>query len=841
MRNTLLLALILLLGTTFASNGRQISADEAREIASEFFNTGTSASKRNLRQANTYPAHSTDSPGNASYYVFNEADNNGFIIVSADSRARTILAYSDHGNIDFDNMPPQLADLLNGYETQIRAIRDSDSAGDGEPRYNLSSVDQVVLETAHYHQGYPYNAKTPLFDGFHAPTGCSATAMAIVMKYHNWPPKSVGSYYWGGYLEQIPHDFNIKYDWDNILDSYTGEETPEQIDAIATLMLEAGISVDTQYGLYESGAWATMYGTFALKDRFRFHPMCRQLDWYLTSYGVNEDPYYSFDEWASMIRAEIDANRPVIYSAGIVNGHMFVCDGYDNNNLFHFNFGWGGSSDGFYSLTAILPDDQGYSPFTDSHTMIIGLKPEESDSETAPIVYIDSNAPGAGLYIFTDEVRTNEPFGISLQSLAYRAGSVELGCALTDGKGHIKQVMKNDTGTRREWTGIVTEPVEPEDMLVAVYREVGSTDWIEIPGWDGNNKCSVHNTDFYQPLTLKLNGLPLIIRVHDNDNYITNTYTQDETITVKKGLSYEMIFLCPDEQSNYRMEINGVRQNLLLYADGISSSLKGWYLSGKLIPDGECNELTVTRIPHSSLEDIEVFCAQEGTLESALQDKDLSTIGQLHISGKINNKDFGFAINNLPNLYNFDAFNATLEDSYFGYSDRPSIGSSTYYNQNTTLHSISLPHGVSWLSDISLRYAPRLAQVLIPESVSEIGNGAFHGDIALKTWYCFNPEPPAVENDFSSTPFWDATLYVPFGSKEKYLEHSIWKKFKNIIEFDPAGLGSVLVDTSSDSSVSVYNIQGVREYTGTNIDYARLGKGIHLLVKGNTVSKIYVK
>ena len=33
--------------------------------------------------------------------------------------------------------------------------------------------------------------------------------------------------------------------------------------------------------------------------------------------------------------------------------HAFICDGYDDNGLFHFNWGWSGSHNGFFAMSAL--------------------------------------------------------------------------------------------------------------------------------------------------------------------------------------------------------------------------------------------------------------------------------------------------------------------------------------------------------------------------------------------------------------------------------------------------------------------------------------------------------
>ena len=163
--------------------------------------------------------------------------------------------------------------------------------------------------------------------------------MAQVMKFHNWPPKGKGSF----------EDYSFegtKYDWDNMLDVYTADKySVTEANAVARLMLDCGKSVNMKYSSEASGAQSAMVG-LALMDYFDYDPSLR----------MHRREAYTTLQWDSLVYNELASGRPVYYSGASENGgHAFVCDGYQGNGFFHFNWGWGGSQDGYFRLYCLDP------------------------------------------------------------------------------------------------------------------------------------------------------------------------------------------------------------------------------------------------------------------------------------------------------------------------------------------------------------------------------------------------------------------------------------------------------------------------------------------------------
>ena len=308
------------------------------------------------------------------YYVFNNADEGGFVIVSGDDATEPILGYSDTGSFDAENIPVGMQELLNGYKQEIEYAR---ANGLG----NAKSVDvselteparQVIepLISTKWNQGTPYNLQCFTTDGQQAMTGCVATAFAQIMYYHKWPQSATTSIPAYSSYAALPA---TTFDWDNMLPTYTEHlsENDVQKNAAAALMAYCGHAVQMTYGTGSSGANTSLIIN-ALKNYF--------------GYANNATIIYREDfdanEWDERIYHELHRARPVVYSAKAEkSGHAFICDGYDGNGLFHINWGWGGLSDGYFRLQALNPNNQGtggsnnYCGYSLNQSVIIGISP----------------------------------------------------------------------------------------------------------------------------------------------------------------------------------------------------------------------------------------------------------------------------------------------------------------------------------------------------------------------------------------------------------------------------------------------------------------------------------
>ncbi len=318
-------------------------------------------------------------------YVFAPEGGDGFVILPADDVAQPLLAYSDSGEFELEGNPA-LQWWLSTYQEQIAAAANSPAKSSQLFRVSRPSIAPLIQ--TRWNQSAPYNDMTPEIGGKHAVTGCVATAMAQAMKYHNYPAKGTGthSYTWSTGGETLIFDYGATtFDWDNMLDTYDDSATQEQRDAVATLMKACGVSVDMDYTADESGAASVLIGP-SLIEYFGYDKGIWQ----------PERQYYGLEEWEDMIYSNLAEGLPVLYCGqGTAGGHQFICDGYSSDGFFHFNWGWGGLSDGYFQLTALDPPSLGIGGgaggFNSSQAVVLDMRPAQADSKATVLMYCSSN------------------------------------------------------------------------------------------------------------------------------------------------------------------------------------------------------------------------------------------------------------------------------------------------------------------------------------------------------------------------------------------------------------------------------------------------------------------
>jgi len=328
------------------------------------------------------------------YFVF-EKESKGFILVSADNVAVPILGETDSGVFDKDSMPPALVWLLETYEKQIEEAAKSGKTQDSEtkalweqsmlgsePLMAVSYPTQLLSTT--WSQSEPYNLKTPSDGGTRSVTGCVATAMAQIMKYHKYPSRGTGAsdaYETETKKISVPSvSFNTSYDYTNMLDNYpyTNSGTAVQREAVSTLMYHAGASVKMDYTNNSSGAFLD-YVAPALTQYFGYDNSIRYV--YSTASSI------SASDWKDLVIGQIENNSPVFYGGQNTvgtSGHAFVIDGYDNIiDKFYLNWGWNGNYNGFFELTALNPtNDRKYNA---RQVMIINIMPNKNGNTPSQI------------------------------------------------------------------------------------------------------------------------------------------------------------------------------------------------------------------------------------------------------------------------------------------------------------------------------------------------------------------------------------------------------------------------------------------------------------------------
>lgn len=307
-------------------------------------------------------------------YLFNKAEG-GYVIVSADDVAAPVLGYSDTGSLDPENLPANFLWWLNEYEEAIRTASEEGAT----PYVNISRADYAPiapLVKTLWNQGTPFNDLCPKIGTETTVTGCVATAMAQVIKYHNWPAQLTAeanfNYNWeAGGTALTWNAAGTTLDWDNMLDNYTsGNYTPAQANAVATLMKACGYSVEMDYDVASKGGSgaATFDVAEALIKYF--------------NYDKGTTPYFRMwfgkEKWEEMIYNNLRDCGPIVFSGSNASGgHAFVCDGYQSNGYYHINWGWSGMSDGYFLLSALDPANQGIggssAGYNNNQMVILGI------------------------------------------------------------------------------------------------------------------------------------------------------------------------------------------------------------------------------------------------------------------------------------------------------------------------------------------------------------------------------------------------------------------------------------------------------------------------------------
>lgn len=296
------------------------------------------------------------------YYVFNIDGAKGFIIVSGDDRAGDVLGYSDNQE-EFSEatMHSNIRSFLKVYEEEMQWIVDNVSDSDTSVSSRKSPTERVeILCKSRWGQDSPYNLYTPTVSGRKTPTGCVATAMAQVMYHHRWPQAAISGI--SGYTTRSGTELSdlpaITFDWANMRNTYNSNSSTASKNAVARLMQYCGYAVNMNYAPGGSGAY-TYWLPYIMESDFLYSSGAKTVD--------RLD--YSIDEWETLMYNELRANRPIVYTGytSAMEGHAFVCDGYDGNGLFHINWGWNGSLDGFFRLSLLNAGGTGTGGSTTSY------------------------------------------------------------------------------------------------------------------------------------------------------------------------------------------------------------------------------------------------------------------------------------------------------------------------------------------------------------------------------------------------------------------------------------------------------------------------------------------
>lgn len=441
----------LLTALPLASHAKDIKPLQAARIAERYIKLAPESFARSATRA---------ADGNTPYYIYNDARGQGFVIVSANDAMGEVLAYSTEGTLDTLNANPCVKLLLESYRQTYEVLKEGDAVvlkqshiahntADADTRSGLFTKTVAPLLKSRWGQEHPFNSLTG-----YPYSGCVATAVAQMMYYHKWPAQGKGrnEYTVNYYNTTKSADFSLShYDWNNMLPDYrypVNANTVQQ-NAVALLMNDVGVASFMQYTPSASGTQGAM-AYRALQNNFDYTVA------YVTK--AVEGP----TRFAEILRQELLNGCPVYlegHPAGSASGHAWVTDGFDENGLFHMNFGWEGQGDAYYSLTNLSVSQSGSEfqgkplAFNRAITAILahpnnGKHPDIDRSllESSPQLMFNE---GGSLTIKNTDGKTFNPMQtltVNMCSFVNRGNPFkgDIGVAVYDDEGNFHSVVYSD-------------------------------------------------------------------------------------------------------------------------------------------------------------------------------------------------------------------------------------------------------------------------------------------------------------------------------------------------------------------------------------------------------------
>jgi len=344
-----------MIGLSFETVAHPVDQEAAKAIAFKFMETN------DLQLSTTYRTEN----GDAALFVFNT--QKGFVIVAADDCETPIIGYSHDSQFDPNKVPIQLEEYLQDFvariqygienhivanETTARQWELVKSKGRLNDCKNARAMEPLI--TAQWHQGCLYNSLCPVIENApcdHAQVGCVAVAMAQIMHYWGYPTSGWGSHSYSFAGTMLTADFgNTTYEWDLMPEALSDSSSDVEINAVATLLYHCGIAVNMNY----SNTGSITNSQDVPDALIRYFNYSRHL-------YREKQANFTNDEWISLIKSNLDLRQPIFYAGSGSASHAFVCDGYDDNDLLHFNWGWGGNADGYFALGNLTPAGNNFS------------------------------------------------------------------------------------------------------------------------------------------------------------------------------------------------------------------------------------------------------------------------------------------------------------------------------------------------------------------------------------------------------------------------------------------------------------------------------------------------
>ena len=787
--------LVLLLALGYSSlQAKRITQWQAQQQAYSFWGKQMPQKAKAKSRAATTASHSD------AYYVFNN-DAGGFVIIAGDDAVTPVLGYTSTGSFDAENLPDGLKDLLKSYERQIAALGDSYQANQTATRAAFTG--EKLLNTAKWNQMAPFNKYTPN----NYVTGCVATAGAIVMKHHGYPAKGTGShsYTWNG--KTLTANFEHDYDWASMPAKYDGTNDAA-FDGVARLMADLGVAVEMQYAKNGSGAYIGNMIS-ALQTYFGYSKLT-----YLASVDDMEA-----EAWNAKLRGEIDANRPILYSASDASagGHSFIIDGYKDES-FSVNWGWGGYCNGFYQIGALNPESAG-KPTGDKYNMgqtaVIGLQPSDGTEKISGMGFLTNVGGLKMLNMNVTDVKKGQQGGIFCAPIGNTGDQPftgEVDVALMNAKGEMREIVTSSPLTvdnfapgwyypSMSFSFVSTVDAEPGDYLAIVAKEKGSSEYIEL--YDSNFERLRLPATGYEPLTFevrtKMGDGAVFQPAGTRFNPTINFYNGKPVI----GAYYYYYLTLDAGIANCCVELNGKLVNDISLGTEKPNTFRGlepvYTLEVKTYRDYQEKELVINLEKAGQLK--ETF---------AKENPDYFVYRNIKVNGEIDKRDFDeLASHYFKSIDLSGAKVVAYEDS------KADMIPNFAFENNAYLEHFKMPAGVKELGYNAFMYT-KLKEIDLPETIEEFGRNTFNACFDLADVYIRHKEAPYWISwcVFANKGDVTRTLHLYPGSKAKYEAHPYTKNwikyFDNVVEdLEPTGIHSVTLDKETGNK-AIYDLNGRR-------------------------------
>lgn len=749
MRNLFTASVFALLFIGLPANAQKRSLAEAEKVATGFFHAEVVDAMQMKEEEGSRRLQKKvmDNTSDA-YYMFRNKEDNRLVIISGDQRMQSILGYTDNA-IEDNMMPDGLAELLTTYKRQYAALSPDCQT---ECKSNLNKGERL-LKTPDWGQWAPFNLRTPLS----YPTGCAATAMSIVMRYHQWPVMGQGSktHIWKDSV--MTADFeHTRYDWDNMPMSYDSYTTA-QAEAVSLLMRHAGIAVEMYYAAESSGARQSLVPG-ALTQYFRYAATTR-----LVSAAD-----YDAATWEKMMRSEIDADRPVIYTGESTMGrgsHGFVLDGY-RDNLFHFNFGWNGSGNGYFAISAFSSTSTAFE-FANQQQAVIGIKPLREDN-CAPLT-LEGEGKYEGFYSDLTTLTANTSVSIHLSSLtALRQWNGKLRWELCDAEGNVKEAFDSKTVSIN---GGNSQPIDfsfapsttatKGSYLRLMACENGKEEWTFV----FNAKGQEVRMDAYE------RKVPVVEIISDMENATLNDQNQGNVCFEGKPLlgstyTYNIAWKSSTVKNIVQQRFCGEAywqksdKSVMLTADTLYIKAKA-YERSQLVQECQAN--------------VEKPGQLEATLLKATPDAD--AVESLTITGSLDDNDLTY-LSTLQTLKKLNLENATIQQGFFG----------APFKDFSRLETCELPRSLKQIGSETFKGCGSLKTISLPVSLQATGNDILSGCQKMTDIYVRPSSPDCVATDaFRGLPNPQAVcIHVQQGLSDVFRSNAKWSMFSRITDDLPA-------------------------------------------------------